>query len=66
MWIIETQLKVASSLGLEFSVFDFGFPKNGLPSEEGIFGNKGLLRPPSRHLPQPPCAAFDAIPVCRS
>ena len=39
MWLLETQSALTRIVGpVEYSIFDFGFPKQGLPSNEGIFG----------------------------
>ena len=45
MWLLETQVAISRIVGPELSVFDFGFPKHGLPTTEGYFG-AGAPSPP--------------------
>ena len=37
MWILDTQTAISRIVGQEYTIYDFGFPKHGLPSSDGGF-----------------------------
>ena len=37
MWILDTQTAISRIVGQEYTIYDFGYPKDGLPTVDGGF-----------------------------
>lgn len=37
MWILDTQTAISRVVGQEYTIYDFGYPKHGLPTVDGSF-----------------------------
>ena len=37
MWILDTQTAISRIVGQEYTIYDFGYPKNGLPVVDAHF-----------------------------
>ena len=37
MWVLDTQTAISRIVGQEYTIYDFGYPKNGLPTADGSF-----------------------------
>ena len=37
MWILDTQTAISRTVGQEYTIYDFGYPKNGLPTIDDKF-----------------------------
>lgn len=59
MWILDTQTAISRIIGQEYTIYDFGYPKHGLPSTDGGFfdpqppmGEKRLFNMCAQHTRQ--------------